>query len=89
VAGDAEQPVPEPALAGVESIESLDGQQPDLLVDVLGDVTIAADEVVDQPEDVTDVPLVHHIPRGSIAPGHRPDEADFVVHLPVASVGLG
>jgi hypothetical protein len=60
----------------------------DLLVDVLGDLTIAADQVVDQAEDVTDVALVHRVPRGSIAPGHRPDEAAFVVHLPVASVGF-
>ena len=51
--------------------------------------TIAADEVVDQPEDVADVALVHHVPGGTVAPGHRPDETDFVVHLPVASLGSG
>ena len=62
-------------LRGVESIELLDGQQPDLLVDVLGNVAVPADEVVDERENVADVAPVHRVPSGTVAPRHRSNQA--------------
>jgi hypothetical protein len=88
MASDPEQPVAKSALGGVKSIESLDGQQPDLLVDFFGDLMVPAGDVVDQAVDIADVALVHRAPSRTIAPGHRPEEAKIVVHLASASVGL-
>ena len=89
VSGDAEEPVSEPAPTGVESVEPLDGEHPDFLVDVLGEVTISADKVINHPVDVADMALVHRVPCGTVAPRHRSDKEEFVVHRPATSVEVG
>ena len=53
---------------GVESGDTIESQQPDLLIDILGEVTISAHEVKDHAKNVADVALVHHTPRGTLPP---------------------
>ena len=55
---NAEEPVADVAANGVEAIELFDRQQPDFLVDVLGDGAIAAHQVIDHAKDVADVAIV-------------------------------
>ena len=42
--------------------------------------------VIDHAKDVADVALVHDGPSRSVAPGHCPQQTEFVVHRPTALV---
>jgi hypothetical protein len=86
VAGNAQKPVPKLAPTGIELVELVDGEQPDLLVDVLGGATVSAEQVIDQSETVADVAIVHRGPGGPVPLRHRPDQVGFVVHRPAAPV---
>jgi hypothetical protein len=63
VASDAEEPVPEAAALDVKAVKSLDRQEPDLLAHIFSRTSVSAHEVVDQPEEVVDVSIVHGGPR--------------------------
>ena len=70
MAGDADQPVPKAAATHVEAVKPLDGQEPYLLAHVFGGAPVSTHEMIDQPEHVADVTIVHGGPRCPIAPGH-------------------
>jgi hypothetical protein len=86
MACNAQEPSPELAAGMVELVELLDGQQPDLLTDILGGASVAAQQVIGQPEDRTDVSIVHDRPRRPVAAGHLPQQAEFVIHRSTAPV---
>jgi hypothetical protein len=83
--GDAQEPVAKLASRGLEVIDLLDREQPNLLVDVLGYRAIAADEVIEQRVDIPGMTVVHRRPRRFVAARERPILAGFLVHQPAAS----
>jgi hypothetical protein len=87
MAGDPQEPISELAPGGVEAVDLLDGKQPDLLVDVLGDGVIPSHQVIDQPEDGAGMAVIHGRPGGPVASSQRPVEARFIVHRRAASSG--
>jgi hypothetical protein len=86
VARNAQQPVPKPAPTEVEPVNPLDGQEPDLLANVFRGASVSTQQVIHHSKDVADVPLVHDGPSRTVAPGHRPQQAEFVVHRPTAPI---
>ena len=67
VTRDAQQPVPKHPATGVEAIEPLDRQEPDLLADVFRRDSITTEQVINQSKDVGDMALVHDGPGRPVA----------------------
>ena len=65
---DAHQPIAEPAGSEVVAVDTLQGSQPDFLMEVLGQRPVTSDQVINKAEEIADVAIVDRGPGGPIAP---------------------
>jgi hypothetical protein len=77
---DPHEPVLEPASVRVKIVESFQRRQPHLLMDVLGNDTITANQVENEAENLVNVAIVNRRPGGPFAARQRPLKAAFVLH---------
>src|SRR5262245_51790992 len=80
MSGDSQQPIPDFTTRRVEVADLLDGEHPDILIDLLGRSPIASDQMIDQPEDRPDVTIVCGRPGCAVAPHQSLSELGLAVH---------